>query len=372
VQLIKDTDGRVTSIVMRKPFDMHHHVRDGEMLKVIAPMLARRFAGGIIMPNTSPPIVTAKQVGDYRKRLLDETGEDFTPLMTMYLTDTLDCDEVMEASKLHDMFGVKYYPRGLTTNSDSGVADPASLWTPGTRPYEVLQTLSRIRRTLLLHAADGFDRTGKELNPYEQEPHFIRETLPRIKDAHPHLKISVEHLSTIEGADYMQSNGDAFLGCSLTSQHLLLDTRDLHRGGFNAHRSWFPIIQGEEHKERLLALAKKGLPFVWLGTDSAPHPVSDKEAACCKGGVMMVHAGIELYAEAFDKAGALANLEDFASKNGPNFYGVQQSNDTITLRRQSWTVLENFSLPVADGADPRSGVVRPFRLGEQVEWQLAA
>ena len=365
-KLLDDVGSRV---VIPKPFDMHHHPRDGHLLRIIAPMLAKRFAGGIIMPNTVPPITTAAMVQEYYEKIVEAAGQPFRPLMTLYLTDTLDHWEVDMALSAGLTAGVKYYPRGLTTNSDSGVSDPAALWTEDTGPYQVLRTLSERGAILLLHAADGFNANGEELDPYEQEPHFIRETLPRIIDAHPELKISVEHLSTKNGATFIQENGSERLGCSLTPHHLLLDRRDLHRGGFNPHNSWIPIIQGQEHKEALRELASAGHSFVWLGSDSAPHPIGDKEAACCKGGVMTVHAGIELYAEAFETMGALDKLENFASIYGPAFYGVPPSDELITLVRERWTVLDNFSIPAED---PRMGQIRPFRRGESVGWKLVA
>jgi len=354
---------------IRAPFDMHHHVRSGETLRIVGEMLARRFAGAIIMPNTQPPITTAAMVEAYRAEVIEATAPDFLPLMTLYLTDTLSPAEVRLARERYGLAGVKYYPRGLTTNSDSGVADPASLWTAGTVPFEVLRTLAGLDAVLLLHAADGFAANGAELDPYDQETHFIRETLPRIIDAHPALKISVEHLSTKEGAAFVQANQSSRLGCSLTAQHLLLDRRDVHRGGFRPHMSWWPIIQREEDKLALRDLAASGSPFVWLGSDSAPHPIGRKEAECCAGGVMMVHAGIELYAEAFDLMNALGGFEAFASVNGPAFYGVAASDRTIELVREDWIVRQTFQIT---SDEPRMDEIRPFRLGEKVAWKLAA
>lgn len=354
---------------IRMPFDMHHHVRSGETLTIVGEMLARRFAGAIIMPNLQPPITTAAMVEAYRAQVLAATGADFQPLMTLYLTDTLSPDEVRQARARHGLAGVKYYPRGLTTNSDSGVADPAALWTVGTTPFEVLRALAELDAVLLLHAADGFAADGAELDPYDQETHFIRETLPRIVAAHPDLKISVEHLSTKEGAAFMAANQSPRLGCSLTAQHLLLDRRDVHRGGFRPHMSWWPIIQREEDKLALRDLAASGSRFVWLGSDSAPHPIGRKEADCCAGGVMMVHAGVELYAEAFDLMGALDRFEAFASLNGPRFYGVAPSARTIDLVREDWVVRQTFRITAEA---PRMDEIRPFRLGETVAWKLAA
>lgn len=371
MELVKDAEDKITRFTQRKPLDMHHHVRVKDILAIVGPMLAKRFAGAIIMPNTVPPVTTADRVREYREEILAVTGPGFRPLMTMYLTDTLDPAEVAKAIDEEGLAGVKYYPRGLTTNSDSGVVDPRVMWTPGTLPYRVLQCLAERGKVLLLHAADGLNEAGFELDPYDQERHFIRETLPRIGDAHPKLRISLEHISTMEGAEYVEANGDPdLLGCSLTPHHLGSDRRDTHRGGLNPHRFWIPPPQSWEHREALCQLAIQGYPFVWLGSDSAPHPVSDKEAACCKGGVMTVHAGIELYAEVFDSMDKLHLLENFSAVFGPQFYGVPLSDETITLAREPWTVFENFSFEVGSDADPRSGLVRPYRLGETIGWKL--
>ena len=304
-------------------------------------------------------------MAEYAKQVMDAVWPyHFEPLMTMYLTDTLDRDDVADCLKRRAIAGVKYYPRGLTTNSDSGVKDPASLWTDGTEPCLVLRTLAEHGGVLLIHAADGVDKNGDIVDPDDQEKHFIRETLPRIIDAHPNLKISVEHLSTKEGAAFMYDNGNERLGCTITAQHLLLDRRDTMKGGLQTHMFWWPIIQHKEDREALQALATSGKTFVYLGSDSAPHPKNKKEAACCIGGVLMAHAGIEFYAEAFDKLGSLDKLEDFASINGPRFYGRQPSGNSIELTRNPWIIREWFYA----GADEEP--IRPFRLGGTVDWKL--
>lgn len=360
----------VYKIRMRKLADMHQHLRQGAILQLVAPMVAKRFAMAIVMPNTTPPITTGAQVTEYNVQILEASGGKFFPLMTMYLTDSLEPEEVRKELECKGIVGIKYYPRGLTTNSDSGVKDPSSLWTSGTNPYEVLRVLAEHGAVLLLHAADGFDRDGNELDPYDQEKHFIRETLPRIIDAHPNLKISVEHLSTGQGAKFMRQCGGEKLGCSLTAQHLLLDRRDVFRGGFRPHKFWWPIIQPKEHRDELRRFASEGHPFVWLGSDSAPHPVGKKETDCCSGGVLMAHGGIEFYVEAFEDMECLNKLEDFASVNGPRFYGLQPSEEYIELKREEWVVKKPFyaAAKQSDGIDIDKVV--PFRLGEKVRWKL--
>jgi dihydroorotase len=380
VHIVRKPGGVIDSVTMIKPADMHQHVRQGAMLKLVAPMVARRFYAAIIMPNTVPPITTAHMMSMYFDEIetvLRKERRKMQLLMTMYLTDTLGPVEVLRALDL-GLAGVKYYPRGLTTNSDSGVADPVSLWTPGTSPYEVLGILADRGAVLLLHAADGFDTKGTELDPYDQEEHFMMQTLPRIVDAHPDLKISVEHLSTATGADKMRHYGKSSngrIGCSLTAHHQLLDRRDLFRGGYRPHRDWRPVIQPSEHTQELRRLASEDLSFVWLGSDSAPHPRAKKESDCCASGVLMAHAGIELYAEAFDAIQALDNrFERFASINGPRFYGIEPSTEQISLIREPWTVPPMFiaqeeAAPKAGGLSMHQEII-PFRQGEKIEWKL--
>ncbi|HVV15116.1 MAG TPA: hypothetical protein VHD55_01820 [Candidatus Paceibacterota bacterium] len=375
-------------VVMRKPADMHQHVRTGATLELVAPMVRARFATFVAMPNTQPDyITTSDALVAYHSEIVgamfpEWSARGYKPgkdpdrvpdcLMTLYFTDALEPKEI-EHSLPYPFAGVKYYPRGLTTNSDKGIADPASLWTPGTKAYEVVRMLADSDKVLLMHGADGLDKDRHELDPFEQEPHFFRETLPRTMDAHPDAKISVEHLSTAVGAEFIRNHGSERLGCSLTPHHLLLDRRDVLRGGFNPHRYWLPPIQSSEHKEELRRLAAEDHPFVWLGSDSAPHTVDKKQAACCAGGVLTAHAGIELYVEAFEDMGALDDrFERFASVNGPRFYGYEPSGEKITLIREEWKFNNFFCLStdVSQRLNPEQNI-RPFRLGEPIRWKLA-
>jgi dihydroorotase len=389
VKITRDEGGGVpVRINMRKPADMHQHLRQDAMLELVAPMVAERFAMAIVMPNTTPPITSVSELARYGTSIAmaihGRVG--FKILGTFYLTNNLDPVEVETALKTGLLTGIKYYPPGLTTNSDSGVQNPASLWTRGTNPYECLRVLANNGGVFLIHAADGIAaerctvngrsyQKGEMLDPYDQEVHFITFTLQRIRLAHPDLKISVEHLSTATGAAYMRSNGGDTLGCSLTAQHLLLDRRDsFSKGkqmGFNPHRFWWPIIQPKEHRDELRRFAAEGHPFVWLGSDSAPHPVGKKLADCCTGGVLMAHAGIELYVEAFENMNCLDKLENFASVNGPRFYGLEPSNETITLVCEEWKPETLwFGEPVSE-AGVRDRLI-PFRLGETIRWKLAS
>jgi len=374
MKIIRDeANGEAVRINMRKPYDMHQHLRRDAMLKLVAPMVARRFAGAVIMPNTVPPITTAEMAWRYQEEIAeawDLNIGSFEPLMTLYLTDMLEPREVALRFAKRTAVGVKYYPRGLTTGSDSGVKDPASLWTKGTKPYEVLRALAEQNKVLLLHAADGLDTYGDELDPYEQEKHFIENTLPYIIDAHPTLKISVEHLSTKEGAEFVGKYGGKRLGCSLTAHHLMIDRRDVFRGGFHPHMHWWPIIQPQEHKEALRDLAREGPPFVWLGSDSAPHPIGKKETRCCIGGVLTAHAGIEFYTDVFEEIGILDKLEQFSSVNGPSFFGIEPSKEQITLVREEWKIEKPFFVAKLGTPLSKTEEVIPFRLGEAVGWKL--
>lgn len=387
MDITRDDASMPVKIRMLKPMDGHLHLRQGAMLQMLMPMVMQRFHSGIVMPNITPVITTAAMMKKYEEEIREATPTDqypthsFAPEMTMYLTDKLDPRELEQTH----FVGLKYYPRGLTTNSDSGVKNPADLWTRGTNPYECLRVLSKMGYTLMLHAADGFAaqswgvgersyRTGDELDPYDQELHFILHTLPKIQEAHPKLKISVEHLSTNWGVEYMRKHGGYQLGCSITAQHLLLDRRDSFRGGFRPDRFWWPIIQPKEHRDELRRFVTEQHPYAWLGSDSAPHPVGKKYADCCTGGVMMVHAGIELYVEAFEDMGCLDYLESFACRNAPQFFKIPDCGATIELVREEWKVEKPFF--AAAHADGDDGInidqVVPFRLGEKIRWKLAS
>lgn len=372
---------QASKIIMRKPADFHQHFREGARLKVIAPLVAKRFGLALQMPNLDTPITTLAQMLQNRSDILEAADDaTFRLVMTAYLTPTLD-PKVVDRMCEYEMFaGLKYYPFGLTTKAEFGLKDPTMLWTPGTLPYECLRILAAHQKVFLIHAADGFARdnvtirsrtyrAGDELDAYDQEPHFVAHTLKHILDAHPNLKISFEHISTIEGVDAMRLLGPTVkLGCSVTSQHLLIDRRDTHRGGLRPHNFWFPVPQSFEHAQELRKFVGEGHPFVWLGSDSAPHYLKKKEADCCAGGVMTAHAGIELYAEAFTHMGtcSMRHFEHFASLNGPNFFGFAPNNETITLVAEPWTVKDLFYVEEDIDKQP----MRPFRLSEEIKWKL--
>ncbi|MDB5224484.1 MAG: dihydroorotase [Candidatus Adlerbacteria bacterium] len=375
----RNQEGVATYISMSMPDDWHVHYRDGNMLRMVTPLVRKRFWHTLAMPNLDPPIVTNERASAYKEAIHTSSPDEHDMYnkpthVSLYLAETLDPQEVANAPE--HVKAIKYYPAGLTTNSEKGITDPSALWTRGTRAHEVLCAAAEKKIVVCLHAADGKNAHGVELDPYDQEPHFMAESLPRIRDAHPKLKISAEHLSTKQGADYMLKHGGPLLGCSLTAHHLLLDRRDVFRGGFRPHRSWMPAIQSIEHTEALRDLAGKGLPFVWLGSDSAPHSQAKKESDCCASGVMMAHAGIELYAEAFDNMNALDDrFENFACRNGARFFNVtdghkDKKRPSIHLQRLKWKVRKPFMV-WNDTDELQHYDVVPFRLGEEIEWTLS-
>jgi dihydroorotase len=376
MEIVRNSEGLPIKIRMFKPSDMHQHFRDDWRLPIVAPLVAERFQIAVAMPNLSTPITTIKQMERHFEAINEHFGRgrpSCDVLVTLYLTDTLETKEVEKAADIDNFAGIKYYPKGLTTGSDKGVTDPLSLWTAGTKPYRALRVLQDTGKVLLMHGADGVDKNGHELDPYDQEKHFIKESLPRIRDAHPNLKISLEHISTMEACDYIENNASPWLGASITPHHLLLDRRDVFRGGFRPHRSWMPVIQPEEHKEAIRDFIKRGrnFEFIWLGSDSAPHPQESKESDCCASGVMTAHAAIELYAEAFEDMGILDKLEQFASINGPRFFGATPHEENMRLVREEWVVKEPF-IAYVPPSEKASGVERviPFRLGEKMRWKL--
>ncbi|HEV8666757.1 MAG TPA: hypothetical protein VN665_02820 [Candidatus Paceibacterota bacterium] len=380
MQIIRNTSNGILEIVMQKPADFHNHFREGARLRVIAPLVARQFGMALAMPNLDKPLTIFADMLQYSSSIrLAANDPNFRHLLTLYMTAKLDPKEVGMACEYEDFAGIKYYPAGLTTKSEFGLTDPSLLWTKGTLPYQCLEVLAKHKKVFLIHAADGVARKnvrvrtrqyrpGDELDAYDQEPHFVAHTLPHIREAHPSLKISFEHMSTIEGAEYLREFGGSTLGCSLTPQHLLTDRRDTHRGGLRPHNFWFPVPQALEHRQELQNFVRQGHRFVWLGSDSAPHFVKAKERDCCAGGVMTAHACIELYAEAFESISALIHFEAFASINGPEFFGFRPTKETIRLVPEEWKVKDLFYVEEDEGIEP----MRPFRLGEKIKWKLAS
>ena len=340
------------AISLVRPDDWHLHLRDDEALRSVLPDTARRFARAIVMPNLVPPIRTLADAQAYRERIMSTVpdGLSFEPLMTLYLTDNTQVDEIMRAKQSGIVHAVKYYPAGATTNSESGVTDIA-------RCNDVLAAMQECGMPLLLHG----EVTDAAIDIFDREAVFIERHLRRIVDEFPELKIVLEHITTKEGVDFVAQARKGVAG-TLTAHHLLLNRNDMLVGGIRPHAYCLPVLKRELHRKALVAAATSGNTKFFLGTDSAPHAKQAKESACGCAGIYTSHAGIELYAEVFDNEGALDKLEAFASFHGPDFYGLPRNTDKITLQKIAWQVPNEIALG-------QNSMV-PFRAGANVSWQL--
>lgn len=340
-------------ITLIRPDDWHLHLRDGEALQAVVADAARRFGRAIIMPNLKPPVTTVAQAAAYRERILAAVprGVSFEPLMTLYLTDNTAPSEIDAAHASGLVHGVKLYPAGATTNSDAGVSDLRKC-------AAALARMEAVGLPLLVHG----EVTDTAVDIFDREAVFIDTVLSPLLHEYPRLRLVLEHITTLQGVEFVRQQGSNVAG-TLTAHHLLLNRNALFAGGMRPHHYCLPVLKRETHRLALVAAATSGNPKFFLGTDSAPHARSAKESACGCAGCYTAHAGIELYAEAFATAGALEKLEGFASCHGPDFYGLPRNSDTITLRRESWPVSPRLNYL---GDDP----LVPFRAGESVAWKL--
>jgi dihydroorotase len=347
------TDSTPTTLTLTRPDDWHLHVRDGDALNTVVPHTAAQFGRAIIMPNLKPPVTTAAQALAYKARIQAAVpaGVAFEPLMTLYLTDNLPAEEIARAREA-GVVACKLYPAGATTNSDAGVTDIR-------KTYRTLEAMQREGLLLLVHG----EVTSPDIDLFDREAVFIEQQLAPLRRDFPELKIVMEHITTKEAAQYV-AEADGFLGATLTAHHLLFNRNAIFTGGIRPHYYCLPVLKRETHRQALVAAATSGNPKFFLGTDSAPHPAHLKEHATGCAGCYTAHAAIEMYAEAFEAAGALDRLEAFASFNGPAFYGLPRNTGTITLRRQHWTPPESFSFGQAE--------LKPLRAGESLPWQLVA
>ncbi|HTY04008.1 MAG TPA: dihydroorotase [Rhodocyclaceae bacterium] len=342
------------TLTITRPDDWHLHLRDGAALAAVLPDTARRFGRAIVMPNLKPPVTTVEQAAAYRGRILHGVprGLTFVPLMTLYLTDNTPAAEIAKAKASGFVHAVKLYPAGATTNSDAGVTDLA-------RCRAALAQMEALGLPLLVHG----EVTDPAVDVFDREAVFIERVLgPTLKDF-PALRIVLEHVTTKDGVDFVQGGG-ANVAATITAHHLLLNRNAIFQGGIRPHHYCLPVLKRERHRQALVAAATSGNPKFFLGTDSAPHGRSVKEAACGCAGCYTAHAGIELYAEAFEAAGALDRLEGFASHFGADFYGLPRNADRITLVKEDWTA--PASLPYLDG-----DVLVPLRAGDTIAWRLA-
>lgn len=342
-------------LTLRRPDDWHLHLRDDAMLRAVLPPTAARFARAVVMPNLKPPVTTAAQAAAYRDRIVAALpeGASFQPLMTAYLTDRTDPDDLAAGHADGILTAVKLYPAGATTNSDAGVTDLGGL-------DPVLERMSAIGMPLLVHG----EVTHPDVDIFDREARFLDEVLTPLARRHEGLRIVVEHATTSEAVDFVRAHGDR-VGCTITPQHLLANRNDMLVGGIKPHFYCLPVLKRATHQAALLEAATSGESGFFLGTDSAPHATHTKENACGCAGCYSAPAAIELYAEAFDLAGKLDQLEAFASLNGPRFYGLPVNEDTITLVRDSWTV------PNAVAVDGPAAQITPFHAGKALRWRLA-
>ena len=341
----------ITTLRITRPDDWHLHVRDGDALHTVVPHTAAQFGRAIIMPNLRPPVTTAALAMAYKSRIQAAVpeGMNFEPLMTLYLTDNLAADEIKRA-KDAGVVAVKLYPAGATTNSDAGVTDLR-------KTYKTLEAMQKAGLLLLVHG----EVTSPDIDLFDREAVFIDSQLIPLRRDFPELKIVFEHITTQEAAHYVR-DADAFTAATITAHHLLYNRNAIFTGGIRPHYYCLPVLKREKHRLALVEAAVSDSAKFFLGTDSAPHPAHLKEHATGCAGCYTAHAAMELYAEAFEAAGALHRLEAFASFNGADFYGLPRNQGHITLRKESWTPPESFALG--------EGLLKPLRSGEALAWRL--
>jgi dihydroorotase len=339
-------------LTLTRPDDWHLHLRDGEQMQAVLADTARRFGRAIVMPNLRPPVTTTEQADAYRARILAALppGSRFEPLMTLYLTDNMAPAEIVRAKASGLVHGVKLYPAGATTNSDSGVTDLAKC-------RAALAEMEKHDLPLLVHG----EVTDPEVDVFDREKVFIERTLAPLVERFPGLRVVLEHVTTADGIAFVKA-APPRVAATLTAHHLLMNRNAMFAGGIRPHHYCLPVLKREEHRRALVEAAISGNPKFFLGTDSAPHAKGAKEAGCGCAGMYTAHAGIELYAEAFEAAGALDRLEAFASFYGADFYRLPRNTDKITLHKQSWNVPE----AVPYGAE----TLVPLRAGGSVGWRL--
>ena len=338
-------------LTLTRPDDWHLHVRDGEMLKAVLPHTVRQFSRAIIMPNLKPPVRSVAEAAAYRDRIIAAIpeGKQFEPLMTLYLTDNTEPEDIVAAKASGFVKALKYYPAGATTNSDSGVTDIGKC-------ERVFEAMQQVDMPLLLHG----EVTDKAVDVFEREKVFIEQHLVPLKQRFPKLRIVLEHITTAHAVEFVMATDN--MAATITPQHLLFNRNALFKGGIRPHYYCLPILKHEIHRRAILQAATSGSPKFFLGTDSAPHTRDSKESACgCAGCFSALHA-MELYAEAFEGVDALDKLEAFASFYGPDFYGLPRNREQITLVKKNWRIPDELSLT-------ESGLV-PLRAGEEMTWQM--
>jgi dihydroorotase len=340
------------TLTLRRPDDWHAHFRDGAMLAAVLPFTARAFARAIVMPNLVPPVTTVAAAEAYRGRILAALpkGSRFTPLMTCYLTDGTDPAEVERGYRSGAFAAVKLYPAKATTNSAFGVTDIAKI-------HGVLERMAGLGMPLLIHG----EATDPEIDVFDREAVFIERVLTPLIARLPDLKIVLEHITTKEAVDFVSSAGPK-VAATITAHHLIINRNAIFQGGIRPHMYCLPIAKREPHRLALRRAAVSGNSKFFLGTDTAPHPVKDKEADCGCAGIFSAPAALELYTQVFADENALDRLEAFASLNGPRFYGLAPNEDRVTLTNRPWRI----------PTEVRAGdaTIKPFLAGEEIGWQL--
>ena len=337
-----------TTITIRRPDDWHVHLRDGEMLRSVAPYTARQFARAIVMPNLVPPVTSVETASAYRDRIRAAAGPGFTPLMTCYLTDEASGDELARGHAEGVWLAAKLYPAGATTNSASGVTDISNI-------YPALERMQAIGMPLLLHG----EVTDPDVDVFDREAVFIDRILNALVDDFPDLRIVLEHITTVEAADFVR-DAPATVAATITPQHLHINRNALFAGGLRPHAYCLPVAKRERHRLAVRRAAISGSPKFFLGTDSAPHSREAKESSCGCAGIFNSPFALESYAMVFEEEGALDKLEGFASEHGPRFYDLELNRGTVTLERTKVDVPEEID-----------GLV-PFHAGQTIGWRLAA
>ncbi|MGE6919946.1 dihydroorotase [Achromobacter kerstersii] len=345
-----------TQLTITRPDDWHLHLRDGAALEAVVADTARQFARAIIMPNLKPPVTTTEQALAYRGRILEAlrkaggNPDGFTPLMTLYLTDNTSAEEIFRAHESGQVYAVKLYPAGATTNSDAGVTDLLGKCT------KALEALEKCGMPLLVHG----EVTDPAIDVFDREAIFVERVMKPLRRAFPALKVVFEHITTKEGAEYVR-DAEGPIAATITPQHLLYNRNAIFQGGVRPHMYCLPILKRETHRLALVEAATSGSPRFFLGTDSAPHARGLKEHACgCAGCYTALHA-MELYATAFDAVGKLDKLEGFASFHGPDFYDLPRNTGTLTLVRETYQVPDELAFG--------NTTLVPLAAGEALAWR---
>ncbi|QEP44040.1 dihydroorotase [Ectothiorhodospiraceae bacterium BW-2] len=344
------------TITLTRPDDWHVHFRDGTALSTTVPCHAKRFGRVVAMPNLTPPLTTVQEALAYRQRLLALAPEHqyphFNPLMTLYLTDNTPLEELERAAAAKSILGVKLYPAGATTNSDAGVTQIGNI-------MPQLRAMAELQLPLLVHA----EVTDPHIDIFDREAVFLESIIKPLLHELPDLKLTIEHITTAEMADFVAEAG-ANVAATLTPQHLLYSRNALFQGGVRPHLYCLPVLKRERHRRRLIELVMTGCPRLFLGSDSAPHAQQRKESSCGCAGIFSGAAAIEIYAQIFANLGILSQLEGFASRYGADFYQLPPNTDTLTLCRDPWSMPPH--LPY------EAGQIVPLLAGERIEWRLSS